>query len=264
MPEVGEGPSWRAGLVLALTGLVLVPLALALVRRLVPRHGAFFARWGFSHVLLLLATGVLLAPLLGLVVPGEGDLAALLRSALLLGTLALGAGLLARRLHPEELGALGLARGGNLRVAAAGLVAFVLVLPVLQGLGWLWPELARVLELEGGRQPVLDGILALEGAELALAVLIAVFLGPLFEEVVFRGFLQPLLVQNFRESGGIAITAFLFAILHGTHALLPLFGLSLLLGWLQLQTRRLAAPFAVHSFNNALTLGLAFAAAPGP
>ena len=34
--------SWKAGLVFAATGVVLVPLALALARRIAPRHGAFF------------------------------------------------------------------------------------------------------------------------------------------------------------------------------------------------------------------------------
>jgi len=209
-------------------------------------------------------SGALITPLLASVFPAEGELGALLRTALLLIVLAIGASVLAYRLQPEELAALGLARRGSGRAALAGVAGFIVLLPVLHGLTWLWPALAQAIGIPAGPQPVLDGILTLQGSELALAVTIAVLIGPLCEEVVFRGFLQPLLVQNFHERGGIALSAFIFAILHGTHALLPLFALSLFLGWLQVQTHRIAAPFTVHALNNALTLGFALAANPQP
>ena len=48
-------------------------------------------------------------------------------------------------------------------------------------------------------------------------VLIAVFgitLGPLFEELVFRGFLQPLLVRSLGATPGVLLAAVLFGLLH--------------------------------------------------
>ena len=48
-------------------------------------------------------------------------------------------------------------------------------------------------------------------------VLIAVFgitLGPLFEELVFRGFLQPLLVRSLGAAPGVLLAAVLFGLLH--------------------------------------------------
>ena len=105
---------------------------------------------------------------------------------------------------------------------------------------------------------MLEGILALRGLELALAVGFAVLLGPLLEEIVFRGFLQPLLVQNLHVTGGIAVTSFIFVLLHGTSSVLALFALSVVLGWVHLRTRRLIAVWSVHALHNALTLTLAF------
>jgi len=81
---------------------------------------------------------------------------------------------------------------------------------------------------------------------------------PLFEEVMFRGFLQPLLVQNLGDRGGVALTSFVFALLHGASSILPIFGLSLVLGGIMLRTQRLAAPWAVHALHNGLMLVLLF------
>ena len=55
---------------LASTGIALVPLALSVARRIAPRQGVFFARWGFSHVGLLLLGGLVVLQLTRLLVPG--------------------------------------------------------------------------------------------------------------------------------------------------------------------------------------------------
>lgn len=242
------------------TGIVLVPLALALARRIAPRRGVFFARWGFVHVLVLVGAGAVLLILAPLIVPGdvENPLILIARTMVFMGGLALGVGIIAHRQHPEGIGALGFSRGGNLRAIAAGLVCFVLLWPVLTGCTWVWPTLAGLMNIEVGMQPVLEGILDLEGSALFGALVLAVLIGPFLEELIFRGFLQPLLVQNFRERGGIALCALLFALLHGWDAFLPLFVFSLLLGWLQVHTQRLLASYCVHAFNNGVTLVIAF------
>ena len=253
-------------MVLASTAIALVPLARVLVARIAPRKGAFFARWGFSHVLLLMLFGLVLLQAADLVlVPlfaydGEAGeaLLGLLRTLVLMGGVSAGALLVAHRLHPEGVRALGLGGGGTGRAILAGLAALALVWPALYGCMLVWPELLRLVGVEWKDQAVLETILGLDGGALVFAVLFATLIGPLFEEIVFRGFLQPLLVQNFRETGGVTLTALLFASLHGPHPFLPLFCLSLLLGWLKLHTQRLAAPFCVHVLNNSLTLALAF------
>ena len=79
---------------------------------------------------------------------------------------------------------------------------------------------------------------------------------PFFEELIFRGFLQPLLVQNLGDRGGVFLTSLVFALPHGDSAFLPIFGLALLLGSLKLRTQRLSAPFAVHALHNAIVFAL--------
>ena len=57
--------------------------------------------------------------------------------------------------------------------------------------------------------------------------------------------------------------ALLFALLHGRSAFLPLFLLSLFLGWLQRRTHSLFVPWLVHAVHNGITLALALAPARG-
>jgi hypothetical protein len=79
---------------------------------------------------------------------------------------------------------------------------------------------------------------------------------PFVEELFFRGFLQPLLVQNFRDKGGVVLTAAIFGALHGASSFLPIFGLALVLGGVMLRTQRLMAAWAIHALHNGLQIGL--------
>jgi membrane protease YdiL (CAAX protease family) len=88
---------------------------------------------------------------------------------------------------------------------------------------------------------------------------LAVLVLPYFEELIFRGFLQPLLVQNLGDRGGVVATSAVFAALHGASPFLPIFGLSLILGGVMLRTQRLVGSFAVHALHNGLMLAYLFA-----
>lgn len=259
------GHALTLAVALTVCGAAAVPFAAELLRRLPRRGPVFFARWGFSHVLLAAALALVasfVAAPIAFAVEGTergqplGVVAALWLTMAMTGSAALCAGVLARRLHPEGLGALGFERGGNGRACLAGGLAYLLVLPGYFGVASWWPSVAAWLGFEPEPQPVLMAIRELHGPALWQAVVLAVLIGPLLEETVFRGFLQPLLVQNLRERGGIAVTSALFAALHGASAFAPLFVLSLLLGYVQLRTRRLAAPWFVHGLHNGLTLFL--------
>jgi membrane protease YdiL (CAAX protease family) len=82
------------------------------------------------------------------------------------------------------------------------------------------------------------------------------FVGPLAEEIVFRGFLLRFLLE-YRTSGqAIVLSAFIFSILHGhLPSFLPLLGLGILWGRLYVESRSLVACSAAHSLFN-LTLFL--------
>lgn len=250
-----------AGLALTLAGLALTPICVALARRIVPHSQVFFARWRFLHAGCVAAVLVLastLAPsVVGALDSGHAlpeALRGLSASLLALGLTSIPILLFAARLDPQGIPSLGLRTSGALRACAAGLLSYALLVPGLFGVSLLWPWL---LERLGGHFEVQDIAVALgqlAGNERWAGALLAVLVLPFFEELVFRGFLQPLLVQNLGDRGGVFLASLIFAVLHGDSAFLPILALALLLGSLMLRTQRLAACWLVHALHNGLAL----------
>ena len=107
--------------------------------------------------------------------------------------------------------------------------------PVLSSLGWRRSVSDRTLVLIGLGGLVLSPVVSLVAALahtpevhmealdqlekqpviLAMFGIMAVSIAPLFEELLFRGFLQPLFTRTFGVVAGILITAVLFGSLHG-------------------------------------------------
>lgn len=90
---------------------------------------------------------------------------------------------------------------------------------------------------------------------LPVVAVFAVIIGPLFEELVFRGFLQPLL-QRRGAWPGVIVTSALFSLLHGAQNewfwqyLLLLFFAGLAFGIVRHRTGSTAAAFLLHmGFN---------------
>jgi CAAX protease family protein len=166
----------------------------------------------------------------------------------------------AHRLDPDGARSLGFRAGGSGRAALAGLCAYALCTPVLLGTTLLWPWVVEALGEPFEPQVLLTHFADVGPVALPLAFLLTAVVQPLLEEILFRGFLQPLLVQNLNDWAGIALTSVLFALLHGTSAFLPIFSLSLVLGGLMLRTRRIAAPWLVHGLHNGIVLALTLAA----
>lgn len=100
---------------------------------------------------------------------------------------------------------------------------------------------------------------------LLLFFLFVVVLGPLCEELGFRGFLMPLLVRSLGSAGGIVLTGVLFGFLHAPeyswswrHVLLVSLA-GCVFGWVRYKTGSTAAAAYVHSTFN-LTQFAAFLA----
>ncbi len=96
---------------------------------------------------------------------------------------------------------------------------------------------------------------------LILVMLFAVFIGPIFEELVFRGFLFPLLARTFGSTLGIFFTAIPFALLHVStygwtwQALLIVFIAGLVFGYARDRTNSTIASTIVHMGYNGLYFG---------
>ena len=244
-----------AGAVIALLGAVLLPLADGLLARLaggarIP-GAVFFARWGFRHVALAVGVGlaamIVTANLFAWM--GTGFTGQMVASQFLMIGIAATAFVQARALHPEGGLALGLRVERAPSAAFGGLMAYGLSLPVLYGAMVMNPGLFELFGLEYDVQAVARQIAAVEGFELVVAGIVAVVIAPFFEEVVFRGYIQPLLVQNLHAPAGILVTSILFAALHGS-AFFPILVLSCVLGWIQWRTHRTLACVVVHALHN--------------
>lgn len=93
--------------------------------------------------------------------------------------------------------------------------------------------------------------------------LMAVTLAPIFEELVFRGFLQPLFSRTFGVAVGIVMTAVLFGSLHASEyhlvwqyiTVVSIVGLAL--GWVRWRTNSVIPSTIMHaSYNGMLVLAV--------
>jgi membrane protease YdiL (CAAX protease family) len=97
----------------------------------------------------------------------------------------------------------------------------------------------------------------------ALLAITAVALAPLFEEMVFRGFLQPLLSRTFGVVLGVFSTALLFGCLHGKEYqwawqyIVAITIVGIALGTLRAKTNSIIPGIVMHGcFNSVSVVGL--------
>ncbi len=247
------------GLVLFATALAAVPLGFVVLRVVGPRAPEHVeVPWNSLHALALALIAFVVLTGAGVILGEEWTvLTGLYLTVVALGVPAALAVALAIVLRPHGLPALGLRAAGHGRAVMAGIIAYVLVLPAWWGLGYLWTVVTEHYGFEVPTQEVMSGILELERSQLAQAILIAAVVGPLLEEILFRGFLQPLFIRRLGVFAGIAVTSFLFAILHGKEYVPPLFAIGVVLGVVRWRTGSLAAAWAVHGVHNGLMLFIA-------
>lgn len=123
--------------------------------------------------------------------------------------------------------------------------------------------LGSVLPRTHGRTPM-EELLQGRGSIILLGFF-AVTLGPLFEELAFRGFLMPLLVRTFGPIAGIALQAVPFAILHGVEyawawqQLILMFLAGSAFGWMRYKTGSTAAATYMHAGYNLVAVAGIFA-----
>ncbi|MBW4643559.1 MAG: CPBP family intramembrane metalloprotease [Goleter apudmare HA4340-LM2] len=108
----------------------------------------------------------------------------------------------------------------------------------------------------GGSNPLLQQALeSRDSAALGIFFLTAAIAAPLFEEVLFRGFLLPSLTRYLSVWGAILVSSLLFALAHlSLSEILPLTALGIVLGVVYTRSRSLLAPMLLHSLWNSGTL----------
>jgi len=154
--------------------------------------------------------------------------------------------------------------------------------PVMRSLGWVRPSTNLAWMVGGGVVlALLLSVLAsaihtpkiptpfdkLTGSpgELALFGIMAVAIAPLFEELFFRGFIQPLFSRTFGTVAGVLLTAAIFGCLHLVEyayawqyaVFISLAGA--VFGWLRVRTKSIIPSTVMHgAFNAVSVIALAF------
>ena len=114
----------------------------------------------------------------------------------------------------------------------------------------------QIWQGQGGSNPLLQTVLE-EQDPVALVVffLTAAVAAPLFEEVLFRGFLLPSLTKYLPVWGAIVLSSFVFAAAHlSLSEVLPLTVLGMILGLVYTRSRNLLSPMVLHSAWNSVTM----------
>ncbi len=154
--------------------------------------------------------------------------------------------------------AFGLSLGGAPGDLLRGLAALLATLPVLLVLTVLFHLMLYLL----GHQPSLQEVAFVLADEpnrwlRMYFVLLAVAIAPVFEEILFRGFLLPLLVRRHGAVPAILLTSFLFAVIHGhLPSFVTLFTLSAALGAAYALTGSLAVSMTMHAAFNSITTAI--------
>ncbi|NEQ51554.1 MAG: CPBP family intramembrane metalloprotease [Leptolyngbya sp. SIO3F4] len=134
-----------------------------------------------------------------------------------------------------------------------GLSGYVVALPLMIAISALNQQIWRG---QGGNNPLLQTVLEeSDGIALLLFFLTAAVAAPLFEEVLFRGFLLPSLTRYMPVWGAILLSSFIFASAHlSLSEVIPLTLLGAILGWVYTRSRNLLSPMLIHSLWNSATL----------
>ncbi len=156
----------------------------------------------------------------------------------------------------QPLAALGISLTNWRKNLAWGLLRYVVVLPVIMAAGFLVELLSRNVGVTPEHQEVVLRFMEERSSSGTIAIIIfGVLVAPVAEEILFRGFLQPVLKDILGGTRAIFLTSLLFALVHfNLYILLQIFILGVLLGYLYEYTGTLVAPVSVHVLHNSVSL----------
>ncbi|MBW4514889.1 MAG: CPBP family intramembrane metalloprotease [Timaviella obliquedivisa GSE-PSE-MK23-08B] len=143
--------------------------------------------------------------------------------------------------------------GGKRNWFAWGLGGYFVALPLMLLVSVLNQQ---IWQGQGGSNPLLQIVLE-EGDPVALGMFFftAAIAAPVFEEILFRGFLLPSLTRYFPVGGAIALSSLIFATAHlSLSEILPLTVLGAILGFVYTRSRGLLSSIMLHSLWNSVTM----------
>ncbi len=164
--------------------------------------------------------------------------------------------------YRQGLSALGLSLKNWLRDIIQGIVGYVSLIPVLFLIMLLVFAFARRLDYQPPIQPVFDLFLTEKrrGIVILSTILIAV-LGPIGEEIFFRGFMYKAIRNRFGVPRALVLSAAIFAALHNNPiGFFPIMALGILLAYLYEKSDSLIPSITVHIIHNSFIVLFIFLA----
>jgi membrane protease YdiL (CAAX protease family) len=153
----------------------------------------------------------------------------------------------------------GITRAKARRAIVEGLKGYAIAVPWIFGLLALVATLAERVGIKPSVETIHELIFLEHGAwVMVLTVLLACVMGPVAEEIIFRGVLYSTLRRRCSRGMAMLISGSVFAAVHtNLIGFAPIVALGALLAGRYERTGSLLAPIAIHVVHNALLMGLA-------
>ena len=143
------------------------------------------------------------------------------------------------------------------RLGSAKIICLSLLLLILAQIfgSWCAGWFARMLHRPMTGQEIIPFIKYALNVNPLTAFLAIGLIGPITEEILFRGLIYGALEKRLRVVGTIFVSSFLFALTHlQVVYFLPILGLGLVLGWARWKSGSIGLPILVHVLNNGFSL----------
>ena len=162
--------------------------------------------------------------------------------------------------YKEDLTALGISLKNFLKNIFYGIVGYIALVPVLILILIVTAIIINVTKYVPPRQPVVELFLKEKGlAFLTYSGLFAAIVGPIIEELFFRGFMYGALKKHIGIFWSMMATAAVFAALHAhLVGFIPIMALGILLAYLYEKTGTLVSSITVHMIHNLSMVLLVF------
>ncbi|MBU1121584.1 MAG: CPBP family intramembrane metalloprotease [Candidatus Omnitrophica bacterium] len=132
------------------------------------------------------------------------------------------------------------------------LQVYTVMLPLIIGAGLINYFLLEKFGINPSLNPAIEILLLLKSKFSVLLIISQVIVvGPIAEELFFRGFIYKLLRTRYSFAPSAILVSIIFALIHGTpQDTLPLFIISMILCYVYEKTQNILSPIILHSIHN--------------
>lgn len=134
-----------------------------------------------------------------------------------------------------------------------GFGSYLVALPLMLGISVLNQQ---IWQGQGGNNPILQLVLEeRDPVALGMFLFTAAIAAPVFEEILFRGFILPSLTRYMPIWGAIGVSSLIFSVAHLSFSeVLPLTVLGAILGFAYVRSQNLLSSILLHSTWNSITM----------